>query len=111
MAAVLLASVVFWFESPLDPRVAEAAAILYFLGAIRVIIITYTSLIYSLQPVIFLASYLNVTLLLDLVTIYTYYYRTGLDTITHLTCSLPAFKLVLLVLEEILKRSLIINEN
>lgn len=110
-AAVQLASVVFWFKSPLDSRVAEAAAILYFLGAIGVIIIAYASHVYSLEPVIFLASYLNVTLLLDLVTIYTYYHRAGLDTIARLTCSLPAFKLALIVLEEISKRSLIIAEN
>ncbi len=102
---------VFWFKSPLDLRVVEVAVILYFLGAIRVIIITYISYIYSLKLVIFLALYLNVTLLLNLVTIYIYYYRTGLDMITCLICSLLAFKLALIVLKEISKQSLIITKN
>ncbi|KAJ6783399.1 hypothetical protein PWT90_02209 [Aphanocladium album] len=111
MAAVHLAIVILWFRSPLDSRVAEVAAILYFLGSIGVTVITYASHVYFLQPVLFLASYLNLTLLLDLATIYTYYHRTGLNTIAHLTCSLPAFKFLLLALEEIPKRSLIIAEN
>ncbi|XWW92914.1 hypothetical protein V2A60_000841 [Cordyceps javanica] len=110
-AAVQLAIVVFWFKSPLDSKVAEAAAILYFLGSIGVIIITYASHAYFLQPVIFLASYLSVTLLLDLVTIYTYHHRTGLNTIARLTCFLPALKFILLALEEVSKRSLIVAEN
>ncbi len=111
MATVQLASVIFWFKSPLNSSVAEAAAILYFLGSIGVIIITYASHTYFLQPVLFLASYLNVTLLLDLATIYTYYHRTGLDTIARLTCSLPALKFFLLALEETPQRSLIIAGN
>ncbi|KAJ6779521.1 hypothetical protein PWT90_07627 [Aphanocladium album] len=111
MAAVQLASVVFWFRSPLHSRLAEAAAIFYFLGSIGVIIITYASHAYFLQPVLFLASYLNITLLLDLVTIYSYYHRTGLDTIARLTCSLPVLKFILLALEETSKRSLVIAEN
>lgn len=111
MAGVQLASVVFWFKSPLDSRLAQAAAILYFLGSIGVIIITHASHAYFLQPVIFLAAYLTVTLLLDLATIYTYYHRTGLDTIARLTCSLPVLKFILLGLEEISKRSLIIAES
>ncbi|KAJ6784583.1 hypothetical protein PWT90_10256 [Aphanocladium album] len=111
IAAVQLASVVFWFKSPLDSRLAEAAALIYFLSSIGVIVITYVSHTYFLQPVIFLASYLSITLLLDLATVYTYYHRTGLATITGLTCSLPALKVLLLVLEETSKRPLVIAEN
>ncbi|KAJ3497323.1 hypothetical protein NLG97_g1994 [Lecanicillium saksenae] len=111
IAAVQLASVVFWFKSPLNSRLAEAAALVYFLSSVGVVIITYVSHTYFLQPGIFLASYLSITLLLDLATVYTYYHRTGLATITRLTCSLPALKVVLLVLEETSKRSLVIAEN
>lgn len=111
MAAVQLASAIFWFRSPLDSRVAEAAAILYSLASIGVVIITYASHVYFLQPVLFLAFYLNVTLLLDLATIYTYYHRTGLDTIARLTCFLPALKFFLLALEETPKRSLILAKD
>lgn len=111
VAAIQLATVVFWYRSPLNSKVAQAAALLSFLSSFGVIIMTYVSHAYFLQPSLFLASYLNVTLLLDLTTVYTYFHRTGLDGIARLTCSLSALKFILLIFEEISKRSLIIAGN
>ncbi|OAA60085.1 ABC transporter, transmembrane domain, type 1 [Cordyceps fumosorosea ARSEF 2679] len=71
----------------------------------------YASHAHFVQPILFLAGYLSMTLLFDLVTIHTYFHRTGLGTVARLTCSLPALKLTLLILEEISKRTLIIAEN
>ncbi len=106
--AVQIATVVFWYRSPLNSRVALAAAALYFLSSIGIAIMTYASHTYFLHPIIVLAAYLNVTILFDLVTIYTYFHRTGLGTIARLTCCLPALKFLLVILEEVSKRSLVI---
>ncbi|OAR02083.1 hypothetical protein LLEC1_05009 [Akanthomyces lecanii] len=109
--AVQLATVVFWYWSPLNSKIALAAAVVYFLSSIGITVMTYASHAYFLQPVLFLAAYLNITLLFDLATIYTYFHRTGLGVIACLTCSLPALKFLLLILEEMPKRSLVIADN
>lgn len=72
---------------------------------------TYASHTQFLQPLLFLSAFLSITLVFDLVTIYTFLHRTGLGTLARLTCILPALKFVLVILEEISKRSLIIAEN
>ncbi|KAJ3495411.1 hypothetical protein NLG97_g3417 [Lecanicillium saksenae] len=111
IVTVQVATTVFWHKSPLNSIAAQAASIMSCVAALGILILTYASHSHFLQPVSFLAAYLNVTLLLDLTTIYTYFHRTGLGTIAWLTCSLPPLKFMLLILEEISKRSLIIAEN
>ncbi|TQW12261.1 poly(A)-binding protein-dependent poly(A) ribonuclease [Cordyceps javanica] len=66
LAGLQLATVVFWYRSPLNSKVAQAASILSFLSFIGVIVMTYVSHIHFLQPDLFLASYINITLLFDL---------------------------------------------
>ncbi|XWW94174.1 hypothetical protein V2A60_002116 [Cordyceps javanica] len=66
LAGLQLATVVFWYRSPLNSKVAQAASILSFLSFIGVIVMTYVSHIHLLQPDLFLASYINITLLFDL---------------------------------------------
>lgn len=111
IAAIQLASVVFWYKSPLNSRVAQAAAVLTFASSVGIVAITYASHAYFLQPVLFLALYLTLTLLFDLVTLRTYFNRNGLDTIAFLTCALPPLKVALLILEEVSKRPFILAEQ
>lgn len=111
IAAIQLASLVFWYKSPLNSRVAQAAALLNFFSSVGLVIITYASHAHFLQPVLFLALYLTATLLFDLVTIRTYLSRNGLAIIAYITCALPPLKAALIVLEEVSKRALIIPEQ
>lgn len=111
IVAVQLATVVFWYRSAFNTTAAQAGTILSFLAAVGIVAVTYVSHSHFLQPLPFLALYLSVTFLFDLATIYTYVHRMGLETIAHLTCALPALKFVLMILEEISKRSLIVAEN
>ncbi|OAA75071.1 ABC transporter, transmembrane domain, type 1 [Akanthomyces lecanii RCEF 1005] len=79
--------------------------------SVGVVAMAYASHVYFLQPILFLSAFLSITLVFDLVTIYTYLHRTGLDTLARLTCVLPSVKFLLVILEEISKRSLISAEN
>ncbi|KAJ6787077.1 hypothetical protein PWT90_07283 [Aphanocladium album] len=106
-----LATVVFWYKSPLNSLAAQAASIMTCVSGLGILILIYASHSHFLQPVPFLTAYLGITMLLDLTTIYTYFHRTGLGTVAWLTCSLPPLKFALMTLEEITKQPLIIAEN
>lgn len=111
IVAVQLAILVCWYRSPLNSRLARAASFLSLLSSLAVCLITYASHSLSLQPIPFLSIYLSVTLVLDLVTVYTYFNRNGLTAIAWLSCALPILKFGLVILEEFSKRSLLIAEE
>ncbi|KAJ2976558.1 hypothetical protein NQ176_g4884 [Zarea fungicola] len=111
IAAIQLTSVVLWYKSPLNSPAAQAASILSFLGALGTIIIGYSSHTHFFQPIFFLAFYLIVTLLFDLVTVYSYWRRDSLHAVARLACALPPLKLILIALEEVSKRSLVVSKE
>lgn len=109
IAGVQLAAVVYWYTPPSTSKLAQAASFLSLLGSMGIVFLTYSSHTHYLQPLVFLALFLSVTLLFDLVTIYSYFRRAGLGSIARITCALPGLKLALLILEELSKRSLVID--
>lgn len=111
IAGMQLACLLLWFKSPLGSPAAKAAAVFSFLGSMAAIAMTYISHTAFLQPIIAFAIYLTVTLLIDLATVYTYFHRPELEMLMRLTCSLPPLKLALLVLEEMPKWPLIIQDT
>lgn len=111
LCGVQLANVVFWYKSQLGTSLAQAAAVLPFFSYIGVGFMAYGSHVHYLQPIVILSAYLSGTMLLDLVTIYTYFNRDGLDTIATVTCVLPPLKLALVALEEFSKRQLIVSDD
>lgn len=111
LAAIQLANIVLWYKSPFDYKVGQAAMILSFASSVGVVVAVYTSHSHFLQPSLFLSIYLTATLLFDIASTRTYFSRIGLETLAHLTCALPPLKLVLVILEEVSKRSLIMDKD
>lgn len=111
LAAVQLASLIYWKNSPLNSRVGQAASILSFISSIGIIIIVYASHTYFVHSALFLAIWLTATLLCDIATTRTYFNRTGLETIARLTCATVPLKAALVILEEISKRPMVIAEE
>ncbi|KAJ6784523.1 hypothetical protein PWT90_06058 [Aphanocladium album] len=111
IAAVQLARVVLWYESPLNTQITQAGSTLAFFASLGTIVVVYASHKHCLQPAAFLCLFLSSTFLFDLVSVYTYFHREGLRTLTWVTCVLPVLKLGLIVLEEVPKRSLLISKE
>lgn len=111
IAAIELARLSLWYKSSFNTQIAQAGSILAFLGSLCTIVVAYASHKHCLQPAAFLCLFLSSTFLFDLVSVYTYFHRGGLRTLTWTTCALPPLKLALVILEEIPKRSLLISKE
>lgn len=74
-------------------------------------VILYMAHTCSLQPSAFLSVFLTITALFDVTIARSHFRRTGLDTVGAFQVSLVVLKLMLVVLEEIPKRSLFRDEQ
>lgn len=110
LVAVQLANLVLWSTSSvsdLDAKAARAAASLSLVSAACIAAIVYSGHKFFLQGSSVLGLILTLTLPLDIVTTLSYHHRAGLERIARLSIAVPVLKLVILLLEEISKRSLI----
>lgn len=96
-----------WSASPLEAKVADAAAGMSCASAVCIAIIVFVDHVYFIRPLPFLGFFLTVTILLDIATTITYFNRNSLDVIAGVYTSVPVLKLILLLLVEVSKRSLI----
>lgn len=111
LIGVQVANAVLWSTATLDSRLSRLTSIITCIGALCIAIIAFANHIYFLRPLPFLGLYLTVTLLADIGVTRTYFRRDGLDSIARLHVSIPVLKALLLILEEISKRSLVISED
>ncbi|KAJ6786301.1 hypothetical protein PWT90_09265 [Aphanocladium album] len=110
LIAVQLANLVLWSTSSvsgLDTDATRAAATLSFISALCIAAMVYSCHGFFLHASVVLGLILTVTLPLDIVTTMTYYHRAGLEQIARLSVAVPVLKLIILLLEELSKRSLI----
>ncbi|KAJ3494104.1 hypothetical protein NLG97_g4290 [Lecanicillium saksenae] len=111
IAAIQLARVVLWYNSALNTPMAQVGSILSFLASLGTIAVAYASHKHCVQPATFLCLFLSGTFFLDLASVYTYFHRDSLRTLTWVTCTLPVLKLALVVAEEISKRPLLMSQE
>ncbi|KAM3549612.1 hypothetical protein ARSEF4850_008758, partial [Beauveria asiatica] len=107
MVGIQIANAVLWSQSALESQLAQAAAIMTSISAACMAIMVVVGHLYFLRPPSFLGLALTLTLIFDIGTTWTYFHRTGLQSIARLHVPLPALKLVLICLEEVSKRNLI----
>lgn len=105
-------SLVMWQKASLfRSDVSLAAAVMSLVASLGIMVILYIAHTYSLQPSAFLSVFLTITALFDITMTRSYFRRTGLDTIGALQASVVVLKLMLVVLEEIPKRTLFRTEQ
>ncbi|KAM3453841.1 hypothetical protein MY3296_003502, partial [Beauveria thailandica] len=107
MVGIQIANAVLWSQSALQSQLAQAAAIMTSISAACMAIMVVVGHLYFLRPPSFLGLALTLTIIFDIGTTWTYFHRTGLQSIARLHVPLPALKLVLICLEEVSKRNLI----
>ncbi|KAJ3498540.1 hypothetical protein NLG97_g1033 [Lecanicillium saksenae] len=110
LIGIQIANAVLWSESPLESRLAEAAAIMTSISAGCMAIMAVVGHIFFLRAPSFLSLALTVTMIFDIGTTWTYFHRNGLESIARLHVPLPVIKLILIGLEEVSKRSLVRSE-
>lgn len=106
LVGVQIANAVLWARSPVDSRLAEAAAVMAVVSALCITVLMYAGHIYYLRSLSFLGFLLSLTAVLDITTTLTYFDRTGLGTIARLHIAIPCLKVAMIALEEVSKRSL-----
>lgn len=114
LVAIQVANLVLWSTSPLDhldAKVARIAAAFSLVGSLCIAAVVYAGHVFFLRSPAFLGLFLTVSLPLDIVTTLTYHNRSGLGKVAALSISVPVLKLVILLLEEVSKRSLVRKEE
>ncbi|KAM3519750.1 hypothetical protein NHJ13051_007282 [Beauveria bassiana] len=107
MVGIQIANAVLWSQSALESQLAQAAAVMTSISAACMGIMVVVGHLYFPRPPSFLGLALTLTMIFDIGTTWTYFHRTGLESIARLHVPLPALKLVLICLEEVSKRNLI----
>ncbi|KAM3534221.1 hypothetical protein MY4038_002461 [Beauveria bassiana] len=107
MVGLQIANAVLWSQSALESQLAQAAAVMTSISAACMGIMVVVGHLYFPRPPSFLGLALTLTMIFDIGTTWTYFHRTGLESIARLHVPLPALKLVLIFLEEVSKRNLI----
>ncbi|KAJ3481004.1 hypothetical protein NLG97_g7928 [Lecanicillium saksenae] len=102
---------ILWCTSPLNSDLASAAAICSCVSAICLGVILYAGHVFFLHSPSFSSIFLTVTMLLDIAVTRSYFQRSGLEMTGKVHIPIPVVKFVLVVLEEISKRSLIIKKE
>ncbi|KAJ6785357.1 hypothetical protein PWT90_03232 [Aphanocladium album] len=112
LLAVQSANLALWQnDSVFRSKIALAASSMSLLASISILGILYITHTYSLQPSSFLSVFLSFTMLSDIVIARSYFRRTGLGANGALQIAMIVLKLVLVVLEEVPKRSLFYDEQ
>lgn len=111
LTVVQVAIAILWMQFPQQStsRLSHIASILTAIASLCVGIILYANHVHFTRPLPFLGVFLMSTLLLDIATTRTYFRRSGLLTIARLHVSIPILKLMILLSEEVSKRSLVIS--
>lgn len=114
LVAVQAANLALWCTSSLfnlDASIGRASATLSLISAVCIAIIVTAGHLFFLQSSTFLGLFLTATIPAEIVTTLTYHHRDGLETIARLQIAVPVLKLVVLLLEEVSKRSLIYKDE
>lgn len=110
LIAIEIGNVAIWslpsiFRTPFS----VAAAALSLLSTVGIGLMLYTEHIYELQPSSLLSFYLSLTMLFDIAKSRSYFLRDGLASVGGMAATTAALKLILVIIEEIPKRSLLVN--
>lgn len=92
-------------------RVTVATSIMSLIASLCTMAIIIITHIYSLQPSSFLSLLFSLTMIFDITMARSYFLRDTLSTIAALQACVVVLKLVLVVLEEVPKRSLYLSEK
>lgn len=95
----------------LSTAIPTVAAVLSFLSAIIITMFVYVGHIYYYASPAFLGLFLTITLLLDSAEARSLSTRNGFESIKNLQIAVPVLKFVLIILEEISKRSSLRDKN
>ncbi|KAJ6781135.1 hypothetical protein PWT90_04854 [Aphanocladium album] len=112
MLAVHITSLVLWQRASLfRSDLALSAAVMSLVSSASILATIYIAHTHSLQPSGFLSIFLSITATFDIAMTRSYFLREGLSTLGALQVTVAVLKFVLVVLEEVPKRSLFRNEN
>lgn len=111
LTGLQIANAVLWWISPLDSTLAKAASIMSCVSAVGILIMLFAGHVYFLHSPAFLSIFLSTTMLFDIAITRTYFNRHGLAILGKVHLPIPVLKLVLVILEEVSKRSLIRSED
>ncbi|KAJ6788184.1 hypothetical protein PWT90_06047 [Aphanocladium album] len=110
LVAIQLASLVLWQSAARTP-VSLAASVMSFVASICVFSVIYITHIYTVQSSALLSVFLTITMLFDITMARSYFMRGGLDAIAASQVVIASLKLMLVVLEEIPKGSLLYSKK
>lgn len=112
LIATQTANLVLWHNADLfQTGIALAATIMSLLSSVCTLSILYIAHAYSLQPSAFLSLFLSITMLFDATVARSYFLREGFRAVGALQVSVVVLKFVLILLEEVPKRTLFLDER
>ncbi|KAJ6783517.1 hypothetical protein PWT90_02048 [Aphanocladium album] len=111
LTGLQVANAVLWWNSPLDSDLAKAASVMSLISAVCSTVIIFSGHIYFVNSPGFLSIFLSTTMLFDIAITRTYFNRRGLASLGKVHIPITIIKLILVVLEELSKQSLIRTEE
>lgn len=104
------ASVYYWTQPPLFTPMAVTAAVFSISSDLCIGTLIYVEHIYAITPSALVSAYLSISLLFDIAKARSYFLREGLDALGPLTVVIAAIDFVLLILQEVSKRPLLLDD-
>ncbi|KAJ3496548.1 hypothetical protein NLG97_g2578 [Lecanicillium saksenae] len=111
LLATHIASLALWQQASLRSEIATTAAVISLVTSLCILVVLYIAHIYSLQPSALLSIFLTITALLDITKTRSYFRRDDMEAIGSLQISITILKFVLIIFEELSKRSLFYAEQ
>ncbi|KAJ6788460.1 hypothetical protein PWT90_09954 [Aphanocladium album] len=103
------ASVYYWIQPPLYTQMATAAAVFSILSDLCIGALLYVEHIFAIAPSAIVSAYLSIALLFDIAKARSYLLRGGLGALGPLGVAIAIIDFTLLMLQEVSKRSLLLD--